>query len=117
MAYVDGYVIPVPTEQKAAYIKIAKEAAVIFKDHGATSVVENWGDDVPAGTITSFPMAVKCSDEETVVFAWISWPSKAVRDKGMKAAMANPRMKNKDPNSVPFDSRRMIFAGFTTIVE
>ena len=117
MSYVDGYVIAVPTAEKEAYIKLAEEASVVFKDHGAISVVENWGNDVPEGEITSFPMAVKCTEEETVVFSWIRWPSKEVRDSGMKQAMEDPRLKNMGPDSVPFDSKRMIFGGFETIVE
>jgi uncharacterized protein YbaA (DUF1428 family) len=74
MTYVDGYVIAVPTANKQAYIRLAELASVVFKDHGALSVVENWGDDVPEGKITSFPMAVKCREDETVVFSLITWP-------------------------------------------
>ncbi|TQV65682.1 DUF1428 domain-containing protein [Exilibacterium tricleocarpae] len=117
MSYVDGYVIAVPTAEKETYIKLAEEAAVVFKAHGAVSVVENWGNDVPEGKITSFPMAVKCTDKETVVFSWITWPSKEVRDTGMQGAMEDPRMKSMGPDAVPFDGKRMIFGGFETIVE
>lgn len=116
MSYVDGYVLAVPNAEKEAYIKLAEEASVVFKDHGAISVVENWGDDVPDGEITSFPMAVKCTEEETVVFSWITWPSKEARSTGMKKAMEDPRFKNMGPDSVPFDGKRMIFGGFETIV-
>jgi uncharacterized protein YbaA (DUF1428 family) len=116
MAYVDGYVIAVPTANKGSYHKLAEEAAVIFKDHGAVQVVENWGDDVPDGVTTSFPMAVKCKKDETVVFSWITWPSREVRDTGMKKAMEDPRMKW-DKNAMPFDGKRMIFGGFETILE
>jgi len=117
MSYVDGYVLAVPNAEKDAYIKLAKEASVVFKDHGAISVVENWGDDVPEGKLTSFPMAVKCTEEETVVFSWITWPSKEARDSGMKQAMEDPRFKNMGPDSMPFDGKRMIFGGFRTIVD
>jgi uncharacterized protein YbaA (DUF1428 family) len=117
MSYVDGYVIAVPTVKKEKYIKLAEESSIVFKDHGAISVVENWGNDVPDGEITSFPMAVKCTEEETVVFSWITWPSKDVRDAGMKKAMEDPRLKNMGPDTVPFDGKRMIFGGFETIVE
>lgn len=116
MSYVDGYVIAVPTVNKEAYRKLAEEASVIFKEHGALSVVENWGNDVPKGETTSFPMAVKCKEDETVVFSWITWPSKEVRDAGMKKAMEDPRMKC-DPSAMPFDGKRMIFGGFETIVD
>ena len=117
MSYVDGFVIAVPKAEKEAYLKLAEESAIIFKDHGAVSVVENWGDDVPEGEITSFPLAVKCTEEEAVVFSWITWPSKEVRNTGMKNAMADPRMKNMGPDAVPFDGKRMIYGGFETIVE
>jgi uncharacterized protein YbaA (DUF1428 family) len=116
MTYVDGYVIAVPTANKQAYKRLAELASVVFKDHGALSVVENWGDDVPEGKITSFPMAVKCREDETVVFSWITWPSRAVRDTGMKQAMEDPRMKF-ESDAMPFDGKRMIFGGFETIVE
>ena len=116
MTYVDGYVLAVPNANKEAYKKLAEIAALIFKDHGALSVVENWGEDVPEGKLTSFPMAVKCQRDETVVFSWISWPSREARDSGMKKAMEDPRMKF-DQNIMPFDGKRMIFGGFETIVE
>lgn len=117
MTYVDGYVLAVPRANKAKYIELAKESAVVFKDHGALSVVENWADDVPEGKITSLPMAVKCEEDEDVVFSWIVWPSREVRDAGNEAAMADPRFENWDPSLMPFDGKRMIFGGFSTIVE
>jgi uncharacterized protein YbaA (DUF1428 family) len=116
MTYVDGYLIPVPTAKKADYLALAKMAAPIFKEHGALTVVECWGDDVPDGKVTSFPMAVKKTDDETVVFSWITWPSKEVRDAGMKAAMEDPRM-DMDMSNMPFDGQRMIFGGFRPILE
>jgi len=115
MTYVDGYVLAVPTANRQAYIGLAELASVVFRDHGALSVVENWGDDVPKGKITSFPMAVKCREDETVVFSWITWPSRAARDSGMKNTMQDPRMKFED-GAMPFDGKRMIFGGFETIV-
>lgn len=117
MTYVDGYVIPVPKANKAKYIQLAEEAAVVFKDHGALSVMENWADDVPDGKVTSLPMAVKCEEDEVVVFSWIVWPSREVRDTGNKAAMEDSRMQNWDPKLMPFDGKRMIFGGFNTILE
>ena len=77
MSYVDGFVVAVPTANREAYRKHAEEALAIFKEHGATRCVECWGDDVPDGKVTSFPMAVKRKDDETVVFSWVEWPSKA----------------------------------------
>lgn len=115
MNYVDGYVVPVPTANRDAYKRAAETAAVVFKENGALSVTECWGDDVPEGKLTSFPMAVQRKEDETVVFSWITWPSKAVRDAGMKRAMEDPRLQA-SMNSMPFDGKRMIFGGFQVIV-
>lgn len=117
MAYVDGYVLAVPRKNKSDYIRLAEQAAVVFKAHGALSVVENWADDVPNGELTSFPMAVKSEDGEDVVFSWITWPSREARDIGNKAAMQDPRLQGWDPAKMPFDGKRMIFGGFVTVVE
>lgn len=116
MEYIDGFVVAVPTTNKEAYIKLAREVAVIFKDHGATRLVECWGDDVPTGIKTSFPMAVQCNDDETVVFSWISWPSREMRDSGMEKVMKDSRMNNGN-NPIPFDGSRMIFGGFQMVVD
>ena len=116
MTYVDGFVAAVPTTNREIYKKHAEAAAVVFKEHGALKFVECWGDDVPEGKVTSFPMAVKRKDDETVVFSWIIWPSRNVRDEGMKKVMADPRLKP-DVNPMPFDGKRMIYGGFEMIVE
>jgi uncharacterized protein YbaA (DUF1428 family) len=92
MAYVDGFVAAVPTTNREIYKKHAAAAAVVFREHGALKFVECWGDDVPEGKLTSFPMAVKCKDDETVVFSWIIWPSRDVRNEAMKKVMADPRL-------------------------
>jgi uncharacterized protein YbaA (DUF1428 family) len=115
MTYVDGFVIAVPTANRAAYQKIAEDAAIVFKEYGALKVVECWGDDVPEGKLTSFPMAVKCEENETVVFSWIVWPSREVRDRGNQMAMADPRMQ--PSNEMPFDGKRLIYGGFEILVE
>ncbi|MDT4834607.1 putative protein YbaA [compost metagenome] len=115
MTYVDGFVVPVPTANREAYRKVAEMAAGVFKECGALSVVECWGDDVPEGKVTSFPMAVKRKEDETVVFSWITWPSKQVRDAGMKKAMEDPRMQP-SPSTMPFDGQRMIYGGFEVLV-
>ncbi|NND00304.1 MAG: DUF1428 domain-containing protein [Gammaproteobacteria bacterium] len=117
MSYVDGYVLAVPGKNRSKYIKFAEEAAIVFKDHGALSVMENWADDVPEGKITSLPLAVKCEEGEDVVFSWVVWPSREARDSGNKAVMEDSRLKDWDPALMPFDGKRMIFGGFTTIVE
>ena len=92
MSYVDGFVAAVPAANREKYRKHAETSATVFKEHGALKVVECWGDDVPEGKVTSFPMAVKRKDDETVVFSWIVWPSRKVRDEGMKKVMADPRV-------------------------
>ena len=116
MTYVDGFVAAVPTANREKYRSHAEKAAVVFKEHGALKVVECWGDDVPQGEVTSFPMAVKCKEDESVVFSWILWPSRQARDAGMKKVMADPRLKP-DVNPMPFDGKRLIFGGFEMIVE
>ena len=116
MSYVDGFVAAVPTANRAAFVKHAEEAAVVFKELGAIKVVECWGDDVPDGAVTSFPMAVQCKPDETVVFSWILWPSREVRDAAMPKIMADPRL-HPDQNPMPFDGKRMIFGGFEMIVD
>ena len=80
MAYVDGFVLAVPKANRDVYRKHAEEAAILFREHGALQLVECWGDDVPEGQVTSFPMAVKCQEDETVVFSWILWPSREARN-------------------------------------
>lgn len=116
MAYVDGFVIAVPTAKRADYRKLAEMAAVVFKEHGALKVVECWGDDVPDGKVTSFPMAVKRQDGETVVFSWIVWPSRQARDAGNRKVMEDERMKP-GSHAMPFDGQRMIFGGFEVMLE
>lgn len=116
MAYIDGYLVPVPNGNRDRYEALAERAAQVFKEYGALRVVESWGDDVPEGKVTSFPMAVKLEAGETVVFSWVEWPDKPTRDQGMAKFMADPRM---DPKAepMPFDGQRMIFGGFQTLVD
>jgi uncharacterized protein YbaA (DUF1428 family) len=115
MSYIDGFVIPVPTAKKQAYREMAERAAAVFKEYGAVKIVECWGDDVPEGKVTSFPMAVKREPGESVVFSWIVWPSKDVRDEGSKKVMADPRMQMTD--DMPFDGKRLIYGGFEVLYE
>lgn len=115
MNYVDGYVLAVPTANRDKYKRIAEQAAQVFKANGALAVTECWGDDVPDGKVTSFPMAVQRKPDETVVFSWIVWPSKSVRDEGMKKSMEDPKLKEA-MTPMPFDGQRMIFGGFEVIV-
>ena len=116
MDYIDGFVAAVPTANRDSYRKHAETVAAVFKEHGALRAVECWGDDVPEGKLTSFPMAVKRKEDETVVFSWIVWPSRQARDEGMKKVMADPRMQP-DTNPMPFDGKRLIYGGFEVIVD
>ncbi len=116
MNYVDGFVCAVPTANRAKYLKHAQDALPVFKEHGALKMVECWGDDVPDGKVTSFPMAVKCEPNETVVFSWIVWPSREARNEGMKKVMADPRLQP-DKNPMPFDGKRLIYGGFETLLD
>ena len=116
MTYVDGFIAAVPTEKREVYRKHAALAAAVFKEHGALKCVECWGDDVPDGKLTSFPMAVKKNADETVVFSWILWPSREARNSGMKSAMADPRIQP-EANPMPFDAKRLIYGGFEVIVD
>ena len=116
MNYVDGMVAAVPSAKREDYLRFAETAAQVFKDHGALRVVECWGDDVPDGEVTSLPMAVQCKPDETVVFSWILWPSREVRDEGMQKVENDPRM-NPETNPMPFDGKRLIFGGFQMILE
>ena len=114
MNYVDGFVAAVPMANREMYRQYALTAALVFREYGALNVVECWGDDVPEGKLTSFPMAVKCKEDETVVFSWILWPSREARNEGMKNFMADPRMSRM--GAMPFDGKRMIYGGFEMIV-
>ena len=114
--YVDGFVLAVPTANREKFREHAVVAGKVFRELGALQVVDCWGEDVPDGKVTSFPMAVKRKDDETVVFGWIIWPSKQVRDAGMQKAMADPRLQA-DRNPMPFDGVRMIYGGFEKFVE
>ena len=115
LPYVDGFLLAIPTANKEVYRQYAQDAAVVFKEHGALSLVECWGDDVPVGKINSMHSAVLRKDGETVVFSWITWPDKATRDAGMQKVFADPRSAATMAN-MPFDGSRMIYGGFEMIV-
>ena len=108
MAYVDGFVIPVPKSKIDAYKAQARRAGDIWKEHGALDFVECVGDDVPYGEVTSFPRAVLAKDDEVVVFSWIVYRNRAERDAVNTKVMADPRLERE----MPFDGKRLIFGGF-----
>lgn len=112
MTYVDGFVLAVPKAKKAAYLEMAQKAWPKFREFGALRHVECWGDDVPEGKVTDFQGAVKAKDDEVVVFAWVEYPSKAVRDAANQKMMQDPDMGGLE---MPFDGARMIFGGFAPI--
>ena len=116
MSYVDGFVAAVPTANKAAYRAHAEQAGEVFREHGALQFIECWGNDVPGGRLTSMPQAVRCQADETVVFSWVLWPSKEVRDAAMPKVMADPRC-SQEHNPMPFDNARLIYGGFDVMVD
>ncbi len=115
MEYLDGFVAAVPAANKQAYIDHARKALPLFKEFGATRMVEGWGDDVPDGKVTDFRRAVQAEEGEVVLFSWIEWPSKEIRDAGMKRMMEDPRMA--ELGDMPFDGKRMIFGGFVPVLD
>jgi uncharacterized protein YbaA (DUF1428 family) len=116
MPYVDGFLLAVPTDKLDAYKAVAELAGTVWKEYGALSYVECIADDVPYGELTSFPRAVQKKDDETVVFSWITYESRAARDEINKKVMADPRLKQ-DAENMPFDGKRLIYGGFTTLID
>ena len=117
MSYVDGMVAAAPANGKDAYLEYAQRAAEVFKSLGATSVVDCWGETVPNGEVTSFPMAVKKKEDEVVVFSWIEWPDKATRDAGAEKVMKDERMQPKEGEDMPFTGARLIYGGFEVLLD
>ena len=118
MAYVDGFVIPVPKNKLDAYLEMARSASVIWRDHGAIEFRECVADDVKPGQLTSFPQSVNLQDGEVVIFSWIVYPSREVRDAANDKVMNDPRMAEyMKPENMPFDGKRMIYGGFEMRVD
>lgn len=115
MSYIDGFVTPVPAANQQDYLRHAQRASQAFLDLGATRVVEGWADDVTGGEHTDFLQAVKAKEDEKVVFGWVEWPNKSVRDSAMERMMEDPRL-NPETNPMPFDGRRMIYGGFSQLL-
>jgi len=116
MPYVDGFIVAVPKDNIEVYKDLARTAGEVWKEHGALSYVECIGDDVPYGELTSFPRAVQATDDEVVVFSWITYPSREERDEINKKVMADPRL-SMDNVTMPFDGKRMIYGGFKSFLE
>jgi uncharacterized protein YbaA (DUF1428 family) len=118
MAYVDGFVLPIPKDKLAEYRRVARKAGKVWREHGALDYKECAADDVSVGKVTSFPRSVKVKDDETVVFSWITFKSKADRTRINKKVMSDPRLADMmDPQKFPFDMKRMIYGGFKVIVD
>ena len=118
MRYVDGYVLPVPKKNVAAYRRMAQKAGKVWRDHGALEYIECVADDVKPGKHTSFPQSVKLKVGETMVFSWIVFKSRAHRDRVNAKVMKDPRLANMmDPKALPFDGKRMFWGGFKVLVE
>jgi uncharacterized protein YbaA (DUF1428 family) len=116
--YVDGFVTPVPKKNLDAYKTMARRAAKVWREHGALEVRECVADDVPVGKVTSFTRSVKLKDGETVVFSWITYKSRAHRDRVIAKVMKDPRLADMmDPKDTPFDAKRMIYGGFAVAVQ
>ena len=118
MPYVDGFVVPVPKKNVEAYRAMARKAGKVWRDHGALEFRECIADDVKVGKRTSFPRSVKLKGNETVMFSYIVYKSRADRDRVMAKVMKDPRLaKMMDPKATPFDAKRMIYGGFKVLVD
>lgn len=118
MPYVDGFVVPVPKKNLAAYRRMAAKAGKVWRDHGALEYVECVADDVKPGKWTSFPQAVKLKKGEVVVFSWITYRSRKQRDAIMKKVMKDKRLAGMmDPKKMPFDTKRMFWGGFKSFID
>jgi uncharacterized protein YbaA (DUF1428 family) len=115
MPYVDAFVLPLPKKNIEKYREMAQTSAKVWRDHGALEYKEWIADDVKPGEVTSFPQAVKLKEDETVVYAWALYKSRAHRDEVMEKVMKDPRMKM-DPSTFPFDGQRMFWGGFEPLV-
>ena len=118
MSYVDGFIVAVPKKNLAAYRRMAKKAGKVWREHGALDYREWVADDVKVGKLTSFPRSVKLKPGETVIFSWITYKSRAQRDRVNARVMADKRLAGMmDTKSLPFDAKRMIYGGFESLVK
>jgi uncharacterized protein YbaA (DUF1428 family) len=118
MPYVDGFIVAVPKKNLPAYVRMAKRSGKVWREHGALDYREWVAEDVKVGKRTSFPRSVKLKPDETVVFSWITYKSRAHRDRVNKKVMADKRLADMmNPRTLPFDAKRMIFGGFESLVK
>ena len=115
MPYVDGFIVAVPKKNLDAYTRLSRKCGKVWREYGALDYREWVADDVKVGKLTSFPQSVKLKTGETVVFAWITYRSRAQRDKINAKVMADKRLKM-NLDAMPFDAKRMIYGGFTNLV-
>lgn len=113
--YIDGFVVPVPQVKREAYRELAARMAKVFRQHGATRVVEAFGEDVPTGDVTDFLRAVKAQEGEGVVFSFIEWPDKEPRDRAWKAIMEDESLRPQ--GEMPFDGKRLFWGGFEKVLD
>ena len=117
MPYVDGFVLPVPKRNVQAYVRMARRAGKVWREHGALEFRECAGDDLKTQMGIPFPRTVRAKPGETVFFSWIVYRSRAHRDRVNAKVMKDPRMaKMMDPKNMPFDDRRMVYGGFKVLV-
>lgn len=118
MAYVDGFVVPVPRSKLDVYQEMSRRCGAVFREFGALRFTECLADDVKPGKLTSFPRSVQLGDDEVVVFSWIEYASREARDEINEKVMKDPRLADvMTPEAMPFDGKRMIYGGFETMVE
>lgn len=115
MAYIEGFLVPVPKDNRDAYIELAHKVGGWIKEHGASRIVECWGDEIKHGNQTDFYKAVAAQDGETVVFSWMEFPDKATRDAAYEKMEADPRFA--EMGEMPFDGKRMMFSGFVPVFD
>jgi uncharacterized protein YbaA (DUF1428 family) len=115
--YIDGTLMPVPVANKAAFRDWAAKMSEVFQEYGATRVLDGWGDDIPDGKVTDFKRAVKAQAGETVIYGWVEWPSKNVRDAAWGKLMADPRVQPDKSQPPLFDGQRMVYGGFAPILD
>ena len=118
MPYVDGFILPLPKKNVEAYREIASKSGAIWREHGALQFRECIADDIKPGKLTSFPQSVNLEADETVIFSWIVYESRAHRDEVNDKVMKDPRMADMmNPASMPFDGKLMIYGGFEVLVD